>query len=433
MTTAVFERRTAGSMPRRCVLATAFFCIAFGLLSALQSPAAHGQTYTVLQAFNGADGAYPNGSLTLNGSTLYGMTSSGGTSGNGNIFSISTSGGDLQSLYSFSGGADGAYPNGSLTLSGSTLYGMTVYGGGFGNILSINTNGGGFQGLYTFSGGTDGVNPWGSLTLIGPTLYGMTYGGGTSGNGNLFSFNTSGGSLQSVLSFSGSGGANPGAAPFGSLTSSGSTLLYGMTCAGGASGNGNVFSVNTDGSGFRNLLSFSGSGGANPGQYPDGDLTLSGSTLYGMTWSGGTSGKGNVFSVNTDGTGFHNLFSFSGADGANPNGDLILSGSTLFGMTEAGGSSNDGTIFSINTDGTGFQSLLSFSGSDGAYAGANPYGSLTLSGSILYGMTSSGGGNNDGVVFSLAIATVPEPSTFVLLSIAAMGLAGCTWRSRRRS
>lgn len=156
-------------------------------------------------------------------------------------------------------------------------------------------------------------------------------------------------------------------------------------------------------------------------------MILSGSTLYGLTYSGGTSGKGTVFSVNTDGTGFHNLFSFNGADGANPNGDLTLIGSTLFGMTESGGSSGLGTIFSINTDGADFKNLLSFNGADGA----NPCGSLTPIGSTLYGMTSSGGDDNDGVVFSLT-TTVPEPSTFVLLSVGAIGLVGCYWRWKIR-
>ena len=396
-------------------------CIAI-MLSAVQPSVAHGQTYTVLQSFDGANGANPtNGSLTVNGSTLYGMTSSGGSSGNGNIFSINTNGSNLQSLYSFSGGADGASPQGSLALIGSTLYGMTCYGGGSGNgnIFSINTNGSGFQNLHPFNG-ADGMNPYGSLTAGGSTLYGMTCAGGSSYSGNVFSINTSGASFQNLCSFS--GGAD-GSYPFGSLTSGGSTL-YGMTSGGGSSYSGNVFSIGANGSGLQNLYSFSG--GAD-GQYPAGDLTLIGSTLYGMTWSGGASGKGNIFSVKTDGSGFQNLFSFNGADGANPNGDLTLIGSTLYGMTESGGGSGLGTIFSINTDGTDFRNLLSFNGADGE----NPWGSLTAIGSTLYGMTSSGGDNNDGVVFSLT-TTVPEPSTFALLSVAAIGLVGCYWRWKTR-
>src|SRR5439155_13638572 len=63
-------------------------------------------------------------------------------------------------------------------------------------------------------------------------------------------------------------------------------------------------------------------------------------------------------------------------DGANPFAGLILSGNTLYGTAEYGGSANNGTVFAVNTDGTGFTSLYSFTAipssgphanSDGAY------------------------------------------------------------------
>ena len=47
------------------------------------------------------------------------------------------------------------------------------------------------------------------------------------------------------------------------------------------------------------------------GSYPYAGLILSGNTLYGTTIDGGSSGNGTVFAVNTDGTGFTNLHSFT--------------------------------------------------------------------------------------------------------------------------
>ena len=47
-------------------------------------------------------------------------------------------------------------------------------------------------------------------------------------------------------------------------------------------------------------------------------LVLSGGTLYGTTYLGGSSDKGTVFKVNTDGTGYTVLKSFTGSDGASP-------------------------------------------------------------------------------------------------------------------
>lgn len=135
-------------------------------------------------------------------------------------------------------------------------------------------------------------------------------------------------------------------------------------------------------------------GGASDGSRPSGSLTLSGSKLYGMTLIGGNSGAGTIFSMNTDGTGLGLLHSFAGGvgDGQYPTGSLTLSGSKLYGMTYSGGSSSNGTLFSMNTNGTGFSLLHSFTGS--VSDGAAPEGSLTLSGSKLYGMTYLGGGSN---------------------------------------
>src|SRR6266446_1372749 len=67
------------------------------------------------------------------------------------------------------------------------------------------------------------------------------------------------------------------------------------------------------------------------GAYPQAGLTLSGNTLYGTALRGGSSGGGTVFAVNTDGTGFTNLHSFtttagngnySNSDGASPSAGL---------------------------------------------------------------------------------------------------------------
>ena len=97
------------------------------------------------------------------------------------------------------------------------------------------------------------------------------------------------------------------------------------------------------------------------------------------------------------------LHEFAGGadDGKWPSGSLTLSGSTLYGMTRDGGDSNGGVVFKIETDGTGFSLLHEFAG--GADDGAWPDGSLTLSGSTLYGMTWEGGDNDVGVIFSVTV------------------------------
>ena len=219
---------------------------------------------------------------------------------------------------------------------------MTAAGGSYndGIVFSINTDGTGYQNLFSFNG-SNGWNPSGSLTVIGSTLYGMTQqannGGLGTGTGNLFSINTDGTGFHKLLAFTGSNGYYP----WGVLTPSGSTL-YGMTESGGSGGDGTIFSINADGTGYQTLLSFNSKNGA----FPYGSLILSGSTLYGMTSELGI-GDGNVFSINTDGSAYEDLFDFNGPDGSSPFGSLILGGSTLYGMTEWGGSSDDGVVFSL--------------------------------------------------------------------------------------
>ena len=75
------------------------------------------------------------------------------------------------------------------------------------------------------------------------------------------------------------------------------------------------------------------------------------------------------------------------------------------------------------------QAQITTLGSFNSTNGANPYGSLTLSGSALYGATDSGGANSDGTVFSLQI--VPEPSSLGML-MASLGVALGWQRFRRR-
>jgi uncharacterized repeat protein (TIGR03803 family) len=121
--------------------------------------------------------------------------------------------------------------------------------------------------------------------------------------------------------------------------------------------------------------------------------------------------NGTVFAINTDGTGFRTVYRFSGnSDGAHPRGGLVLSGNTLYGAAAEGGNFGWGTAFAVNTDGSGFKTLHSFSdAADGGY----PYGGLVLSGNALYGTTSRGGSWGWGTVFSISFS--PE------LAIAATG------------
>ena len=232
---------------------------------------------------------------------------------------------------------------------------------------------------------------------------------------------------------------NDGSNPNGGMVLSGN-VLYGTTPSGGSNYNGTIFRVNTDGTGYTNLYTFSakvyqvitnfggggiGTGGGGreggsptntDGAAPNGGLVLSGSTLYGTAQSGGFGGYGTIFAIHTDGSGFTNLHHFSApvnaptnSDGISPFAGLILSGNTLFGTTSEGGSLGWGTVFRINTDGSGLTVLKAFSGLAldpityfySNTDGAEPHAHLILAGGTLYGTTSQGGSFGGGTIFSL--------------------------------
>ena len=120
--------------------------------------------------------------------------------------------------------------------------------------------------------------------------------------------------------------------------------------------------------------------------------------LWGMTSSGGENNLGCIFK--TDGSGENQtvVYSFELGGGVGPWGDLLYaSNGKLYGMTSSGGANNQGTIFEYDMANNLYSDDFSF----GVSNGANPTGSLVEgSNGLLYGMTRDGGDNNQGVVFS---------------------------------
>ncbi|MHC1727039.1 MAG: choice-of-anchor tandem repeat GloVer-containing protein [Syntrophobacteraceae bacterium] len=370
-------------------------------------------SYGILHTFTGSDGDSPRGCPVISESTIYGMTTEGGEYNKGAVFRVNTDGTGFQLLHSFSI-TDGAAPCDTLTLSGTTLYGMTCQSSNSGTIFKIGTDGNGFEVLHDFLGGSlDGATPFGSLTLSGSILYGMTNEGGSWNLGTVFQFNTNTSEFRVLYSFSGASG--DGSSPFGSLTLSG-TSLCGMTQNGGAADKGIVFRINTDGTEFEILHSFSDDN--IDGILPLSTLTLLDSTLYGVTPWGGKNGSGTIFRIDTGGSGYEVLHSF--AYGPNfwilPKGPLAATGSALYGMTEMGGKNDSGTIFRIITDGTGFQTLHNFPASTND--GISPRGSVTVSGSNLYGFASKGSAETSkGVVFSMGSQTSSDALSVPILEL----------------
>lgn len=193
------------------------------------------------------------------------------------------------------------------------------------------------------------------------------------------------------------------------MTSAGGS--YGIS--GGGSGYGVIFAVDTDGNNYQILHHFAGS--PNDGNNPKGSLTLVGSRLYGMTAGGGAAaGPGVIFSIELGGSDYKVIFDFSNSpEGAGgPLGSLTPWRSKLYGMTSQGGVGGKGSIFKINLDGTGFTILHSFMPTP--CDGGDPFGDLAFSESMAYGWTYAGGSAGDGVLFACPVPNW-EPGTMELL------------------
>ena len=363
------------------------------------------QTVTVLHVFsfdhsNGtadtnSDGTTVAASLLVTNNEVYGTTSSGGINGNGTIFSMDVNGSNFMVLHTFSmeSGSpstndDGAAVDCGLLISGSTLYGAAQYGGrgGWGIIFSLSTNGTNFTVLHAFTNQPDGAWPEGNLLLAGGTLYGTTDAGGSGlgvGCGTVFSVSTNGTNFKVLHAFTNSpDGLNPvtGLALFNGR-------LYGTTRLGGTNGYGSVFSINTNGTTYTRLHSFTNNAG---GYYPESDLVILSNKLYGTAFGGGTNNNGVVFTMGTNGANYATLHLFTNTpDGSGPFGVLAVSGDTLYGMTVNGGTNGTGAIFTINTNGNYEIVLHSYTY---LFDGFFPIGGPVLAGHTLYASSSQGGG-----------------------------------------
>jgi uncharacterized repeat protein (TIGR03803 family) len=325
----------------------------------------------VLYRFKGGkDGSSPEASLVDVNGTLYGTTYGGGGTicymklGCGTVFAVTTTGKETV-LHSFTGGAgDGAYPWAGLIDVKGTLYGTTVSGGTTddGTVFTVSTSGAESL-LYSFKGPpADGASPVAPLLDVKGELYGTTDGGGANGpyDGTVFSITTSG---QERVLHNFAGGTKDGAEPWAGLIDVKGTL-YGTTSEGGSTesecGNllgscGTVFAITT--SGKESVLyhfMYHASRGKEDGWYPLAGLVAISSTLYGTTEYGGSKGClirgcGTVFAVTTFGR-ERVLHSFgeTSEDGINPSAALMKTNGALYGTTLSGGTSGMGTVFRIS-------------------------------------------------------------------------------------
>ncbi len=211
------------------------------------------------------------------------------------------------------------------------------------------------------------------------SFYGTTAYGGASGDGTVFQVTTNG-VLMILLSFNGTDGSHPVAA----LVQGSDGNFYGTTACGGSNGNdGTVFQMTPAGV-LTTLASFNGTNGRHPAA---GLVQGSDGNFYSTTIGGGADDLGTAFQMTPAGT-LTTLVSFNGANGGLPFAGLVQgTNGSFYGTTSAGGN-GDGTVFEMTPAGalTWVRSFL------GGNSGSSPSGGLIQgTNGLFYGTTEYGG------------------------------------------
>jgi hypothetical protein len=223
-------------------------------------------------------------------------------------------------------------------------------------------------------------------------LYGACQRDASTNTGSIYRMDKNGGNFQIVHQFT---NLDEGYSPAGSLVEDNAGKLYGMTLF-SSDGYSVVFKMDKDGSNYTVMKKFQNF--TDPIYSYDG-LKLQGNYLYNSGAQGGVEGKGGVFRIRTDGTGYESLHEFAGpTDGYTPfAAPTIASNGKLYGVATNGGATGEGIIYTMDLDGSNYNIIKNFSSStDGAYPET---GMIQASDGLLYGSTVFGG--TGGTIFKI--------------------------------
>ena len=323
-------------------------------------------------------------------------------------------------IYSFTGGADGGYPDSDLVMDrAGNLYGTTVEGGlGSGTVFKLTQSGNAWTEtvLYAFKGGEGGAQPYGGVTLdLQGNIYGTTVVGGLSigpcvdsGCGVVFKLTNCGGIWTEAVIHSFTGG-HDGYGPGAGLTFDRHGNLYGMTPTGGANGLGVVYQLKPGANGtWQESVIHAFTGDDDGASASAGRLILdTAGNLYGVATTGGANDDGTAFELRPTPSGwrFKTLYAFEGDPYPGyPYGALAFDSSgNLYGTTYYGGANDLGSVYELSPAGGLWTETVLYSFKGGT-DGSSPISNVVFDDKgNVYGTTSEGGAGqcSCGTVFKL--------------------------------
>ena len=284
-------------------------------------------TPTTIASFNGSNGAFPTGGVTLDAQgNLYGTTETGGPGQGGTVWEIAKGTDTITTLGSFNG-ANGVDPLGGVTLDAQgNLYGTSENGGSVARALSGRSPRGAMPSrtLASFNG-TNGF-PTAGVTLDAQgNLYGTGY-------ESVWELAKGSGVITTLFAHFSS--------PSGRVTVDAQGNLYGTTGGDGLGhvGMGSVWELRKLANGSYAITSEQFFNGTNGGA-PEAGVTLDAQgNLYGTTSEGGAYGDGTLWEIVKGSSTFTTLVSFDGTNGSRSESGVAVDGAgNLYGTTVSGG------------------------------------------------------------------------------------------------
>ena len=339
----------------------------------------------------------------------------GGTNNAGTILQMNADGSGFTKFYDFNE-ANGSSPMGSvLQASNGKVYATCVNGGQDSScvIYCYDPATLTYTNLYSFDIIHGDFPMSGLVEVPGGLLYGMASAGGAANAGVVYNYNTTTNTYTDLYELDSTNGFSPCGKPL----LAGDGKLYGMLSgydfySGYVQPYGGIYRYDIGSNTFTNLYNFTG---VNDG-YAFGSLVEHNGLFYGMC-SGipqyapmimadafnffqplyPAVNQGNIFSFDPATLTYTSLHSFDSLNGGAPYGTLLMAADGKFyGVTSAGGANGAGVLFSFDLTGNVYTKLYDFTGATGAV----PMSDLMQStDGNLYGSTTVGGANNLGVAY----------------------------------
>ena len=352
---------------------------------------------------------------------LWGVTGWGGTHSSGTVFKVDPPTGTIRKVADFGRDLGGSPTAGLVRDSRGFLWGVASHGGstfvngrwqsGYGTVVKVDPVTETVTTVVTFTGtvgANKGASP--SVKLVDDGngfMWGSTELGGAWNRGTIFKVNATTGVLTTLVEFTGFDGGSPH-----SLANDGNGFIWAVAGS-------YIVKVNTLTSELTHVSEFSGDAALAKSRFAVWGASDGRGFLWGTTRGSAATGQlGTVFKVDAATGERTTVVEFPATGGfyfgASPNEPLVNDGNgSMWGTTSVGGAIFRGTVFKVDIETGVLTTVVEFTGfGNQPRTGSNPTGGLLKQrDGYFYGMTAIGGPTVVGTVFRVGPVVFPPEVT----------------------